>query len=209
MKVWYEINEALAIYDFSTLRINVTPCVKVDFVIAGQVFQIWSSARAEIASLITSAFECLSIINGCGKCWYLRQRLKDSSSSSRMREGLWRQKNPQQNMTPHASPCRTSLGNDTSGWNWQRHYHHLSLRCNLGALCCSVRHCLLLAKRLNEWCFTMIELSAYIRATKATLTGYWEWNLSPSRCCYAPKYYLPNWRLLFHQRAITFHNMEK
>lgn len=40
MKVWYEINEALAIYDFSTLHINVTPRVKVDFVIAGQVFQI-------------------------------------------------------------------------------------------------------------------------------------------------------------------------
>lgn len=56
MKVWYEINEALAIYDFSTLHINVTPRVKVDFVIAGQVFQIWSSAHAEIASLITSAF---------------------------------------------------------------------------------------------------------------------------------------------------------
>lgn len=32
------MNEALAIYDFSNLLINITPCVKVDFVIAGQVF---------------------------------------------------------------------------------------------------------------------------------------------------------------------------
>ena len=48
MKIQYEINEASAIYDFSILLINITSHVKVDFVIAGQVFQTWSSAHTEI-----------------------------------------------------------------------------------------------------------------------------------------------------------------
>lgn len=55
---------------FPTLHINATPHVKVDFVIAGQVYQTWSSAHAEIDLLITAAFSASSIINCYVKCSY-------------------------------------------------------------------------------------------------------------------------------------------
>lgn len=47
------------------------------------------------------------------------------------------------------------------------------------------------------------------RSGEAAQPACLEGKLSLSRCRCTPKYYLPNWRLLFHQRAITFHNTEK